>query len=286
MKTQKSIFAILITISMIFSFVACNKKVIYIDESNADESESDHITDSSIDESESDHITDSSIDESQSDTEKSSVYYPPVEERDYSIECIDGKYYFVFEQPERYIGKESEVSFIWRENWEELRYDLLYGELSKFDKAVIGDVFFDKDGNMSIEIPDFYNFYGPVTPEDVTVDGDLIIQRGKYGMNVTKDSGQCFYFYILTESEYDRMYEHHNNLNANDNIISYTLEDKNKFIEVLKKYHNGNLTNICLFGTQNGRYFYASMAMHFVTEKPTDEWLLSFGLELYASENE
>ena len=57
MKKLKSIFAILITISLLFSLAACNNGAVYIDESSTDENQSDHITDSNFDESQSDHIT-------------------------------------------------------------------------------------------------------------------------------------------------------------------------------------------------------------------------------------
>ena len=303
MKKLKLIIALLITISMMFSFVACKKRVIYIDESNADESESDHITDSTIDESESDHITDSSIDESESDhitdsnidesesdhittdSHLTNPQYPPVEERDYSIEYIDGKYYYVFEQPERYIGLDYDVTGVSREDWREFRYDLLYGELSIYEKIVIANGSTWYGGNF--ECPDYYNFYGPVVPEDMTVYGEMYIYGEYYSIGVVRDDGACTGVYVLTKNSYDRLYKNlHNIIFADETMESYTLQDDSKFMKVDKVYKKGEFHNAIVYGEQYGRYFIVQFYAGYFGKEPTDEWLLSFGLELYASENE
>ena len=70
-------------------------------------------------------------------------------------------------------------------------------------------------------------------------------------------------------------------------MTSYTLQDENKTIEVDKIYQKGVFYKVDIYGTQHGRYFSAEILAYEIGGKePTDEWLLSFGLELYASENE
>ena len=272
---MKNSICLLLCIFLVVSLISCTKK-------NGEES-TDAILNS--DRHHSDTQNTDLIGGSESDSSTETKYYPPIEERDYSIEYIDGKYYFVFEQPERYIGQQSGMASVWRENWKDLRYDVLYGELSIGEKKVIAQQYSAADN--SIECPDFYNFYGPVVPEDLTVDGDMIINRGEYGMLVKNNSGLTFYFMVSTKSEYDRQYEnYHKNLDPQETMESYSLKDENKIIEVSKKYRNGKLTNIYFFGTQNGRYFYALIPMYNVTDSLSDEWLFSFGLELYASEND
>ena len=220
---------------------------------------------------------DESSTESESETAKN-----PTDEKDYSIEYRDGKYFIVFEHPEYYFDESIPMEDVWREDWRDLRNAVLNGELSILEKAIIIDNFLNDTKN--IEIPDFYNFYGPTVPETLTVCDDLTWQGDFYMFIVENDDVFC-QFLVYTERAYQEAFDRkHTNieLGKNKTLQSYTIQDGDKTILVDKIYSSSKLDCINLFGVQDGRCFIVEI--HDVPEAPTDEWLLSFGLERYVEE--
>ena len=208
----------------------------------------------------------------------------PTNEKDYTIECIDGRYYMMFEHPEYYYDETVQVVDVWRDDWTELRSAILDGGLSISEKAIIVSSWEEKNGKY--EIPDFYNFYGPVVPEELTVENDICWSYGAYFF-VMENEGNIYMFHIATESYFQMIFErNHTNFEPKNQkeLETYELRNGNKTITVDKIYRNGNLNYIYLYGEQEGRYFIVDFKVNDTV--PTDEWLLSFGLELYASETE
>ena len=197
---------------------------------------------------------------------------------------------------------------------EELRDKMLEGKLSVEEKTTIQK--FSKDDAGKIKTMDFDNLYTPLVPTDSEI-GAVSWSGGElYTFYIDSEICSSMKLRVLNESNYASSFknQYEDKLHNNDLVDIYkteTIEDRNatvyyhttiagelKAIQYTLEVNEGKLTisetyqirmedssievsetvpsSIEIFGELNDTYFYCTL-YHF-TERPSVEWLSSFGL--------
>ena len=238
-----------------------------------------------------------------------------VESWDYTIIEQNGKHYIVFEDPTVYQIWAVDVASVEFNSLADFKDSVMNDKLSVWDKQIMTTVF-EKD-EVGILTPDFNNLFEPYMPSDCTI--DAVSWEGiYYTFGVLTSSGAFGYIRNRSQEEYSKIFqEDFENYFNQDTIIevtetietddgknittyrtsmaelkniSYTLSVGNKTIVVDERYtlklsHDLLPTSdtvpsrITLYIIENG--IYSVVTLHGFEEKPSEEWLLEFGMQPY-----
>jgi len=247
---MKKILCILLSIWMVLAFVGC-------DPNNGNDIDTSSDTESDT--------------ETESDSESEVV---DLDSKDYSVVQIEGDYYIEFEDPSKYTQVygmlDAGVSF---SSVDEFYHTVTEGSLSSYAKAILVNVHLKEDTR--VKICNLDSLYIPVLPENASVSG-FYWTAELYSFFV--DLGEEASANVLYLSE-----EYFNLRCPKESEISYVLQEGSKTVRVCEKLDaDGNPARIELY-CSDGELFY-QVSLSGLAEKPTENWLLSFGLTPYVAE--
>ena len=199
--------------------------------------------------------------------------YP--EDYNYTINKIDGKWYMDFDSyvtpPVIVEGSHMERNFTFS-SFDEMYNTLIAAKsLTKTEKIYIIN-WYDKTEN-GIEIINFDELYVPVLPSSADITSILLLTT-TYGAVVSdKASGKSIgrLTYLESSQDFDNKY---NGLVTDEN--NYILTEGDKTVIVEKMQLNDGI-DIDVYIKQGDQYCLVQLLN--VTESPTDEYFLQFGLE-------
>ena len=301
MKTNllKIILSLLLISSMVLTLFSCNNEI-----KEPDETENSDITEEIA-------------------TKKIYNYKDYDRVKDFEIIQVDDGYRLKFNDTDYYEQEHNyEYWGICLESIDEIYDGLIHGTLSEYTKSEIFDTF-PRDEN-GIVIPDPYNLYVPILPEDCSILDDemCIIWKGAiyhHSMALTSNKydirlGAVVEISILPYDDYneqlkketdivknypDSMWMHEN---GKDSIIysiegdkkkqtRYTISNEDKTMFVIENYRYSeeqpHIYNTIAFCVSNGTYFTIHFIGNYFTDgsSPNPEWLFEFDVEKYVPEN-
>ena len=234
--------------------------------------------------------------EMESETEKfTSISLDNV--KDYSIEKIDGKYYFVFDNPENYDPEDcfgQVLGYIKFDSLADMKDQIANGKLTESEKCLISVFYRD---NVGIEIVNIDDLRMPTLPEGIGLQGPEVHWEGRlyylYGdkLGIAFCYGTESYCKEAFEERYSSFAaksEANISIEKPGDKASFTLESSNKKMAVTVKcssYESKIRLDYQIIGYHDGEYF----VVYFdewvngeeIPEIPDDAWFLSFGLTPY-----
>lgn len=181
----------------------------------------------------------------------------------------------------------------------EMKQKLSMGDLTEEEIEAL--MVYAPDNANTIEVCDINSLYEAIYPNDITM--KYIIYYGQT-YSFALDGG---YISCLTQEAYHSKFDRdYNGTNLSDNIVitsERTVDDRNaeelvynyygteirrvRYSNetshgtqyILEIYREGVINGVYIFGTSNGAYY--GVYMHDLEERPSIEWLSSFGLREY-----
>lgn len=185
---------------------------------------------------------------------------------------------------------------------------------SKALSAYSEEIFINNKKYTAIEIADLYNLYTPAVPDDIKLESEEVGWGNYYYSYALKKNGAITvsafnvcshrYFFdtyyakyvkILSDTtyqntKYETGYEEDRNATVFYSVegeqlkklhVVYALETGYKALTVIENYTNSAAvpSSVEILGYDKYHYFYANA--YGFSERPTEEWLLSFGLTPY-----
>jgi len=206
-------------------------------------------------------------DESDSETETVDWMYP-----DYTVVISDGNWYIVPE--DKTIGVDSHIASVRFDSVNAFLDALINGTLSRSELNIICASVPEDD--IGFRICDIYNLYAPILPENLAI-SHFSVEGNYYSWCFLLAEGEGRGRWIhLSKEEYKSHCEYFDE--GNCMAEKYTLRKGSKVFTV---YDIGSTIEVLC---QDGDLYYA---LYFtkLTEKPADDWLLSFGITQYVREH-
>jgi len=195
---------------------------------------------------------------------------------DYSLITVDGNHYLVFDNvlnhTYTYPPQEAWVMFDSITEWKD---HVTKGTLSDYAKAIIV-VAFEKN-DIGFKICNFNNLFVPVLPEDV-VSSTVRWWSESYSFYIEVDETAYGYITCYTEEQYQLACDSSSNSHLYQ--TQYTLQSGNKMFTVYEGSNSNGEIEYMRMNCIEGDLYY-SITLSNLTEKPSEEWLLSFGLTPY-----
>ena len=238
---------------------------------------------------------------------------------DYMLICDNDAFLIVFDDLNSYQVDNQETATIDFATMKEFKDTVTKGLLTDTQKRIMATAF-QKNNAGAIMTCDFKNLYVPKLPSGGAVNS-VSWEGQSYSFDLTLNDGVFGWLTYLTESQYNSKYqEAYLNYFSKDTItvtktetledgkvasyyttragqlmnLRYSLTVGEKVIVVDKTFrlqmNNSDLvtsstipSNIALYCTSEEGFCYISL--YDFTDDPTDEWLLSFGLQKYLDNN-
>ncbi len=234
------------------------------------------------------------------------------EKQDYTLVSENGEHYIVFEDADKYENFQCQEAAISFPSMQTFKDSVINGTLSSSKKATMTKVF-RKNEDGSVPACDFDNMYVPVVPGEYFVEGVGWEGGEAYGFIVyfTDDTSASIQY--LSADRYEEIYQSkYVNYFDNDNItvtkteitedgkeiiryrskvasfraVRYSVTEGDKTVIVEKTYRDSQSSpyKLKLYGTQGQQHYVVTIMQ--MRHDPTDEWIMSFGLEKFAGTND
>ena len=169
---------------------------------------------------------------------------------------------------------------------------IIFDSWNSFKNCLTNDVLtpYDRDemkqgwerSENGIEIIDLNNLYYPTLPNDIELDSAIRWQQYNYTVEFVGDESFGFVIVATTEESYMDLYQKYTALHNDEDLVeTYTLENEDKHISVMRQYQSFSNTSYYqyeLWMETETRYAYIQLR---VKELVPDDYILSFGLEKY-----
>lgn len=228
------------------------------------------------------------------------------EEADYSIEEIDGRHYLIFDDTETYeISSQYNGRFYIRfGSLKELHDTVVEGRLDDSQKRRVA-TWGTEDNTDRVPVCDFTHLYTPTLPEGA-FSGSVRWQGGMYAFSLkTNEKSLGFLCVLYDVSEYHAVFqETYMNFYEEETATSteqvedrdaevtyyqdgsmkrvrYTLQRGDKTVVVDETYSASETVpqSVYLYGSEHDTYWLVTLKT--LSERPSEDWILSFGLEPY-----